>query len=190
MTHIRRKFYNAFMVTGKLKGLAGHALKLIGDLFHLEDQWKELDPDERTTLRQSEAKPRFEALQAWLLEHLPSIPPQCALGKAFAYALNEFPAMANYLKNGLFQISNNWIENLIRPVAIGRKNWLFSDSAEGAKASAIYFTLTKSALLNGLDPFKYFHTCLQNLAGISNPSDSLIASLLPHSFEASLALHV
>ena len=127
----------------------------------------------------------MQEVEAWLVANKHKVPPRSQLGNAFNYALSEWPAMRNYLKDGRFQISNNWIENLIRPLALGRKNWLFSDSAKGATASAIYFTLTRSAILNDLDPFEYFNTCFERLSGQDLSSD-LIASLMPHQFSKNL----
>ncbi len=181
MAHIRRKFYEAFIVGGKKPGLANDALVLIRDLFHFEKEWENTSVDERLTLRQELASSKMQELEQWLISNKHKVPPRSQLGSAFSYAIAQWRSMQNYLKDGRFQISNNWIENLIRPLAIGRKNWLFSDSAKGAEASAIYFTLTRSAILNGLNPLEYFTTCLERLSAHPLTSD-LVSSMMPHEF--------
>lgn len=183
MAHIRRKFHEAYLIGGKKPGHALDALQMIGFLFRLEQEWEGCTPEERTHLRQLHAAPKVEEIYAWLLANHSKAPPQSYLGKALAYALSEWPAMKHYLTNGLFQISNNWIENVIRPLAIGRKNWLFSATPAGASASAIYYTLTRSAVLNDLDPFKYFTQCFERLSTEELTAD-LLSSLMPHEFRS------
>jgi len=99
--------------------------------------------------------PEYVELRAWLDANLPGVPPGTLTGKALNYLNNEWPKLVRYLEDGRLEIDNNLAENAIRPFVIGRKNWLFSDSVHGVKASANLYSLVESAKANGLEPYQY-----------------------------------
>lgn len=135
--HARRKFFDAAKLQPKGKtGRPDQALALIGKLYLIERQARELDPDSRHQLREQQSRPVIDKLQAWLAKTLPRVAPKTKLGQALHYLHNQWPALVAYLDDGRYPIDNNGIENAIRPFAIGRKNWLFSKTPAGAHASA------------------------------------------------------
>lgn len=114
-----------------------------------------LTPDERKVKRLEKEKPILNALWNWINFIKDSCLPKSKLGKAINYALNNKEGFMNYLLDGNDCISNNLSENSIRPFTIGRKNWLFSGSPKGAKASAAVYSIIKTAKANGLEPYGY-----------------------------------
>ncbi|GAB3306481.1 hypothetical protein GCM10027428_00250 [Haliea atlantica] len=97
----------------------------------------------------------LEQLRAWLDKSLPQVPPSTATGKALQYLHNEWSRLVAYLEDGRLEIDNNRAENAIRPFVLGRKNWLFSHSVAGVKASANLYSLIETAKANGLEPYAY-----------------------------------
>ncbi len=141
--HVRRKFNDVIQASGSKnmrKGKANHAMSVIRDLYLIERKAKNkgFDEEQIWQLRQKESKPIIDEFEIWLNEHAPVIPPESLLGKAFDYTLSQWPRLIKYLDNGLVRMDNNLIENAIRPFVIGRKNWLFSVSQEGA-STALHF---------------------------------------------------
>ena len=162
MDHCRRKFYQASKTSGG-KNIGKKGVNLIDKLYRIEDQIEKLSLDERTQVRQEKAVPVLEKIKTWLDEIRPKITPKSVAGKAIHYAYNEWKYLVRYIENPKYNISNIWIENAIRPFAIGRRNWLFSSSVNGAKASAIYFSLIETAKKNDLEPFDYLSKMLEKL---------------------------
>lgn len=157
MAHARRKFSDAIKAQGKKKkkGHAHHGLVLIQKLYQVEKQARRLTPDERYAHRQQQAQPVIDKLRGWLDDALPKVPPTSATGKALHYLNNEWKKLTGYLQDGRLEIDNNGAENAIRPFVMGRKNWLFSASVKGVKASANLYSLIESAKANGLEPYVY-----------------------------------
>ncbi|MCH7697141.1 MAG: IS66 family transposase, partial [Proteobacteria bacterium] len=157
MAHARRKFSEAVKAQGKKKqsGKAQRGLALIQKLYRIEKQARTLDPEARHDHRQRHARPLLDELRCWLDDVLPQVPPQSATGKALNYLNNEWPKLIRYLDDGRLEIDNNTAENAIRPFVVGRKNWLFSDSIKGVKASANLYSLIETAKANGLEPYAY-----------------------------------
>ncbi len=120
-------------------------------------------PEARYAYRLQHAKPVLEELRTWLEESLPQVPPQSATGKALHYLHNEWTKLIRYLNDGRLEIDNNRAENAIRPFVIGRKNWLFSDSVRGVKASANLYSLIETAKANGLEPYAYLRRVFAEL---------------------------
>ncbi|ADU26192.1 IS66 family transposase [Ethanoligenens harbinense] len=154
--HLRRKFDEALQTLPKDKRKSSDAAKGIAycdRLFHLEKQFTLLTPEDRLKEREQQSKPVVEAFYAWVgsLRELP----KTLMGKAIHYAQSQRMYLVRYLLDGRLEISNNRAENAIRPFVMGRKNWLFSNTPNGAKASAIYYSLIVSARENGLVPFEY-----------------------------------
>ena len=157
MAHARRKFTDAIKAQGKNKqrGKAHRGLALIRKLYRIERQARKLKPQERYARRQQHARPVFDELRTWLEATLPQILPSSATGQALNYLHNEWDRLVRYLDDGRLEIDNNLAENAIRPFVVGRKNWLFSTSVKGVKASANLYSLIECTKINGLEPYAY-----------------------------------
>ena len=186
--HARRKFVEAMKAQAKGKKRntkAEYAIKMIGKLYaverHLDEQRKTLDHNafiaERYRYRLEQAKPTAEKLKSWLNETRPTVAPKTALGKALNYLENQWPRLVRYLDDGQYPIDNNAVENAIRPFAVGRKNWMFSTSVQGAKASANLYSLVETAKAHGLEPYAYLKMVFTGLPSISSYDD--VDKLLP-----------
>ena len=121
-----------------------------------------LEPEQRQKARLEKEEPILRAFWSWL-DTLSVQPLAGQLKKAVEYAQGQRPYLENYLKDPRCQISNNWAENAIRPFAVGRKNWLFSDTVRGARASAVVYSLAQTAKANGLHPRDYLKMLLEEL---------------------------
>ena len=111
-------------------------------------------------MREEKARPLLEAMKAWLDELQIQILPKSPLGEAIGYALNHWTALTRYLDDGRLAIDNNISERALRPVVIGRKNYLFTGSQRGGRAAAIHYSLIQSAKHNGVEPFAYLRDLL------------------------------
>jgi hypothetical protein len=136
-----------------------------------------LAADERCTIRQAKGKPVADALHEWLLLQRIKITDGSATAKALNYSLKRWGALTRYLDDGQLPIDNNWIENQIRPIEIGRGNWLFAGSLRAGQRAAAVMNLIQSARLNGHDPYSYMKDMLARLPTQKN---SQIEELLPH----------
>lgn len=174
--HARRKFVDASK-TSNGKGIGKKGVDKIKALYKIEKEIKDKDPDEKKRIRMEKSLPLLKALKEWIDEIRPKITPKSTAGKAVNYAFNEWKYLTAYLEDGRINISNAWVENAIRPFCIGRKNWLFSASVDGAEASAIYYSLVETAKLNGLDPFDYLSKMLDKLPQAQTLED--FENLLP-----------
>jgi transposase len=175
LAHARRKFFDLW--ANHKSSLAEQALGFFGDLYDVEREVKDLDADERRRIRQLKAKPIADDLQAWLIAQRQKVPPGSATAKAIDYSLNRWPALMRYLGDGRLPADNNWIENRIRPIALGRNNWLFAGSLRAGQRAAAIMTLIGSAKMNDLDPYAYLSDVLTRLP--THPARR-IAELLPH----------
>ncbi len=174
--HARRKFFEARKAS-KRPGLANQGLKFIDKLYKVESAAKKMTVEERHTLRQTESLELTVEFKKWLDEQGPCVPPKSVLGKAIQYALDQWPYLVRYLERGDLSMDNNLVENSIRPFALGRKNWLFSQSVEGAQASATIYSLIETAKANGLNPFLYIREVLENIPHAKTVED--FEALLP-----------
>lgn len=176
MAHVRRKFMDAKKALPKREQNKGNkvqqALALISKLYQFEQSLKTAPEEERQSRRQADAIPVLNQLKAWLDRQ--SVPPQTLLGKAIGYALKQWPRLLIYTQDGRLNIDNNGVENAIRPFALGRKNWLFSDTQHGARASANLYSLIETAKANGLNDYAYLKVVFAQL-----PATDDIESLLP-----------
>jgi len=161
----------------KKKGKAHHGLVLIQQLYKIERQARPLTATERTVYRTQHAQPVLDKLRDWLEQSLPQVPPKTALGKALNYLHNEWIKLIVYIDDGRLKIDNNGAENAIRPFVIGRKNWLFSYSVNGVKASANLYSLIETAKANGLEPYAYLRNVFTELPRAVSVED--IEALLP-----------
>ena len=138
----------------------------IQKLFLLERDWEDLSAEERCAERQKHSKPLVEDLQSYLDENLTRVTPKSKLGMAMTYLKNQWPLLTVFLNDGRASLSNNRMENLIRPFAIGRKNWMFSDTVAGAEASAGLYSLLLSAKMNELEARPYLISVLTEIPAL------------------------
>jgi len=179
MAHARRKFFE--LHTNHQSQIAGEALAYFQKLYAIERDLAEVDPQTRQRLRQEQAKPILDEFHVWLLARRQQVPNGSATAKAIDYSLRRWAALIHYLDDGQVPIDNNWIENRIRPIATGRKNWLFAGSLRAGQRAATIMSLIQSAKLNGHDPFAYLKDILSRLP--TQPF-SKITELLPHRWQA------
>ena len=164
--HARRKFMDVKKAAGRKKsGSADQALAMIRPLYALEKQARlnGFTANEIYEMRQEQAKPILAKFKRWLDKKKEQVPPKSFIGKAVNYSLNQWHRLENYIKDGNAGIDNNVAENAIRPFVIGRKNWLFSDTSEGADASALLFSLIETAKANKLEPYNYLRFLFEKL---------------------------
>jgi len=160
--HCRRYFKDAAK-NSKKKKKADRAIKLIDKLYKIEDECEELTPDKKREYRQEHAVKTMDKLNSFLKENFGKVPPKSLIGKALLYMKNEWGNLQVYLTDGNIRIDNNFIENKIRPFALGRKNWLFSTSVDGAEASATLYSMIETAKANNLNPYDYLRYVLEEL---------------------------
>ena len=188
--HVRRKFVKVVQVRKKHrgkqanpKGLADEALEYIGKLYGIEKQARrlKLDPDQIRKLREQETKPLLEKFKSWLEAKKPLTPPKGLLGQAINYALGNWNKLIVFIEDGRLRPDNNLVENAIRPFVVGRKNWLFAGSPDGARASATFFTLIETAKANGLEPYNYLRHIFAKLPEVQTDQD--LKDLLPQNID-------
>lgn len=179
MAHARRKFFDLH-VTNKSQ-IAEKALHYIAILYEIEREVRDLEPDLRRLIRHEKAAPVIDALHAWMIGQRQLVPEGSAIAKALDYSLKRWTALARYLEDGAVPIDNNWIENQIRPWALGRSNWLFAGSLRSGKRAAAIMSLIQSARLNGHDPYAYLKDVLTRLP-MQRASET--AELLPHRWQS------
>jgi transposase len=159
--HGRRGFEEACAVTTHV--VAHEALAWIGQLYDLEDRVRDQSPAERLRLRQLEAVPILSRLEERLRSTLPTLRPSSKLANAMGYVLNRWSAMVRYTSDARFEIDNNLIERLLRPVAIGRNNYMFFGSDRGGHAAATWYSIIQSARRNCVDILPYLTDVLIRL---------------------------
>src|SRR5947207_10564965 len=159
--------------------LAEEALKLFGKLYDVEREARELSTEQRQCIRQLQARPIADKLREWLLLHRQKATDGTAIVKAIDYSLGRWDALTRFLDDGALPIDNNWVENRIRPIALGRSNWLFAGSLRAGKRAAAVMSLIQSARLNSHDPYRYLKDVLERLP--TQPARR-IGELLPHTW--------
>jgi transposase len=176
--HARRYFDEAVKAQASKKaGKANQALAFIQKLYAIEKLAADKTADERLKIRQDQSHVVIEKLKTWLDKTLRNILPEGKLGKAVKYLNNQWPKLIRYLEDGRWPIDNNRAENAIRPFAIGRKNWLFSNSQAGARASANLYSIVETAKSNGLNPHAYLLEIFEKLPQAQTLGD--VDALLP-----------
>jgi transposase len=179
MAHSRRKFFDLH-VSSKSQ-VAEQACAYISQLYAVEREVKHLNADDRLQIRKKESKPLADAFYQWMLLQRQKITDGSATAKALDYNLKRWGALTQFLDDGRLSIDNNWIENQIRPIAIGRSNWLFAGSLRAGQRAAAVMSLIQSAKLNGHDPYAYLKDVLTRLPTQKN---SQIEELLPHRWQS------
>lgn len=182
--HARREFSDVLkaLPPNSLKPVAAtEGLKFCNKLFAIERELKELAPDERYKKRLEKSKPVLEAFLSWLKIQKHKVLPKSGLGKAIAYCLNQWDKLVAFLEDGRLEIDNNRSERSIKPVVIGRKNWLFSNTPQGARASAIIYSIVETAIVNRLNPYYYLRYLFEQLPNIDLTDTDALDRLLPWS---------
>jgi hypothetical protein len=160
--------------------IAEQALRYISQLYDVEREVKDLNADERRQIRQAKSKPLADAFAQWMVLQRQKVTDGSAIARALNYSLKRWDALIRFLDDGQLPIDNNWIENQIRPIAIGRNNWLFAGSLRAGQRAAAVMSLIQSAKLNGHDPYAYLKDVLARLPTQKN---SQIDELLPHRWQ-------
>lgn len=175
MAHARRKFDEAL---ANDKQLASHALSQFQKLYDIERKATEnqLTEDEVLQLRQKESVCILKELKNWLVEVYPSVLPKSKIGKAVSYSLKLWPQLTRYTENGAWQIDNNAVENKIRPLALGRKNYLFAGSHNAAQQAAMMYSFFGTCKLNDIEPLAWLTETLKKIPDTKLPE---LYTLLP-----------
>lgn len=165
--HVRRKFTDTVKnskVDDKSKIMASNMILKIGKLYKIEKAIKDDPPDKKQKIREERSKPIIDDIRLYVDEYIDTaIKLDGYIKKAFIYINNQFPKLIVYLKDGRLNIDNNVAENHVRPIAIGRKNWLFAKSTNGAKALVNWYSIIETAKMNNVDPYKYLTLILAQI---------------------------
>ena len=172
MAHARRYFAEAEIND---KERAKHALLAIQEIYDLERQMKDLTNEDRRKSRQEVTASKLEALHQWMKDEYVKVTPTSPIGKALAYSLKRWRELTEFVNDGRLEIDNNKIENEIRPIALGRKNFLFAGSHESAQRIAMIYSLLASCKVNGVEPMRWLTHVLEQLPkrSVNNIGDLL-----------------
>jgi transposase len=181
--HVRRKFFDEY--ESKKAPIAEEMLDRIGALYGVEAEARGKPPDERKRLRQQKSKPLLDDLKAWLAAINTKLSQKTDLAAAIRYTLTRWKALTRFVEDGRLEIDNNAAERSIRPLATGRKNYLFAGSDAGGERAAAIYSLIETAKLNGLDPEAYLRDLI---ARIADHPINRIADLLPWNWAANAAI--
>lgn len=184
--HARRRFMEAAKTSSRR---AKPILELIQKLYVVEKRAREeqLAPADRARLRRSSSRPVLEEIRHELEDTVMTVLPKTSLGDAIAYSMNHWPALERYVEHGEAEIDNNLIENSMRPVALGRKNYLFAGSEIGAEAAAILYSITETCRRIGIHPVAYLVDVFGRLATADGTDAEAIRSLTPARWKAAQA---
>jgi len=175
MAHARRKFKEAEQSQPKGKtGKSNWALNHIQKLYRIETGLKGKSVDEKFAVREECSVPLLNEFKEWLDKSAEQVPPKSAIGKAISYSRNQWHTLSVYVEDGHLAIDNNRAERAVKPFVIGRKNWMFSNTANGADASAVLYSIIETAKANGLIPFDYLLHCFEHLATGSDDIDAIM----------------
>ena len=179
LAHARRKFHDLHVANQS--PIAEQAIQIIGLLYDIERETADWDHEARRRRRQERAKPILDKLRQWLIAQRGLVTNGTVIAKAINYSLKRWEALIRYLDDGNVPIDNNWVENQMRPWAIGRSNWLFAGSLRSGQRAANMMSLIQLAKINGLDPQAYLRDVLERLPIIKY---SELDTLLPHNWIA------
>jgi len=177
--HARREFFEA---QSNDKTRAGIALTFIGKLYEVEAHCREnnLSAEQRKAYRLIHSLPVLKAFSAWLKENYTQVLPKSTIGKAMAYTMNKWEMLNNYLLDGMLEIDNNLVENLIRPVALGRKNYLFAGSHKAAKRAGMVYSFFAMCKKENVNPQQWLKYVFDN---IMDTNIQNIHKLLPKNYK-------
>lgn len=173
--HARRKFHEAVQAVPpaqRAQTAAAEGLALCNALFEVERRLKEATAEERHAARLEESRPILDRMAAWLESQRARVLPKGLLGTAITYCTNQWPKLTAFLQDGRLEIDNNRSERAIKPTVIGRKNFLFSNTPRGAKASAVLYSIVETAKANRLKPEAYLQYLFEQLPQLPNLQDA------------------
>lgn len=185
LVHVRRKFTDALKLlkSEDRKGTSSAmAVDMLGKIFHMDNQWNGLKPKERYTKRLEQLKPALDAFFAWVETESQLALPKSKYGQAIEYARNQREKVMRVLEDGRLELDNSLAERTVKPFVIGRKNWIFANTAGGAEASCILYSIVESAKLNGLIPYEYLKYVLDTMPTMKLNEEN-IDRILPWSIE-------
>jgi transposase len=161
-SHARRKFSEVVKISGDQNGIAAEMMARMKPLYALEARLRDANAEHRTRkrLRQKIARPILKGIHRWLRSIQNQVLPKSKLGNAIHYTLKQWPYLIAYLRHGMAEIDTNYVENKIRDIALGKKNWLFIGNEDCGKIHALWYTLIISSILNDLNPRVYIHYIL------------------------------
>jgi len=177
--HARRKFFDA---RPNDRERAEQMIGWVKQLYEVEENAREahFSPEQRLALRQAKSAPVLATIKSWLEAEQFKVLPKSDIGMAIAYTVKQWERLHRFMSDGRLEIDNNLVENSIRPVALGRKNWLFAGSKKAAECAAVIMTLTATCKRTGVDPFAYFKDVIARIAALPpNPDRKLLKELLP-----------
>jgi transposase len=183
LAHARRRFAE-IVKTQKTPGLAVEAIAWFAKLYEIESRIKEVPPDQKLRIRQAESVPILSDFKCWLDGHYGTLLPQGPLGQAFGYAIRQWRGLTRYTENGILMPDNNLLERQMRPIAMGRKAYLFVASGRGGEVAATMYSLVATCKMNNVDPFAYLKDVLGRIR--SHRVDRL-AELLPFNWSPACA---
>ena len=178
LAHARRKFFDLYQAAGS--PVAAKALEYMGQIYDIERSVVDASREVRYEIRSRRSRPIMEALRAWMVLQRSQVPDGSATAKALEYSLRRWEALTRFVDDGNLPVDNNHLERQIRPIAVGKHNWLFAGSLRAGKRAAAVMTLLNSARLNGHDPYAYMKDVLQRLP---THKMSAIGELLPHRWQ-------
>lgn len=187
LSHARRKFDEVLKVSKNPEGIAAQAIKRLKPLYALEARMRDAGYDFKTRkkLRQKIAWPILKEFHRWLRQVKPQVMPKSQLGIAIQYTLNQWPFIIKYLRHGMAEIDTNWIENKIRDIAVGKKNWMFMGNQDSGVVHSLFYSLILSSIMNDLNPRLYMHYLITKIHEIRQGKiDPKI--LLPHIIDRQL----
>lgn len=183
--HGRRKFDEALCaLPANLKNTptaAHEGLEFCNKLFAIERELQDETPEERYKKRLLKSQPILDAFKEWLKYQTPRVTPKSALGQAIAYCRNQWDRLEGFMKDGRLEIDNNRSERSIKPFVIGRKNWLFANTAKGAAASATIYSVVETAKENDLNPFEYLKFLFEKMPNMNFDDKEAFDEILPWS---------
>lgn len=172
MAHARRYFKEA---EDNDKERSSYALRIFQEVYEIERQIKDLTIEERRDIRMASIHPKLDEFKSWMTEQYRQVTPKSPIGKALEYSMKRWKELTMFTTDGQLEIDNNKIENEIRPIALGRKNYLFAGSHESAQRIAMIYSLLASCKANDVDPMKWLIEVLEELPSrtVNNIGDLL-----------------
>jgi hypothetical protein len=185
MAHARRYFDRALTTDKKL---AQEAIDQIAELYRIDGELSGLEPEARSRERKRRMKLPLKRLRSWLAVTEATALPKSPLGRAVRYMLGQWRALTRFPLDGRLRLDNNLAENALRPIAVGRKNWLFVGNEHGGETAAVLMSLYATAKAIGLDPRMYLRDVIQRMAAVGpDGRDELAESLTPHGWKEGYA---
>ncbi|WP_141382171.1 IS66 family transposase, partial [Bradyrhizobium elkanii] len=179
--HARRKFWDVHVATKS--PIAAEALQRIAMFYAVEDRIRGLPATQRAAVRQSDTRPLIEDFKPWLEARLLEVSKKSGLGKAIRYTLNHWEGLTRFIDDGRIEIDSNTVERSIKPIGLGKKNYLFAGSEGGAETWAILASLINTAKLHDIDPRHYLTDVLERIVSGRTKINQL-NTLLPWHWKA------